>query len=171
MSNQLPPLSRRSSWLEHSIGEKILMSFSKAPGQISFLCCCCLPFVWLQVLERLQHSGFWITCSCGGGVDSSQFSEYILRRENRGSRQPPTLIQIKQELMDWTHLKSPRTFVHISAAMSCETMCLESTSQTQNRFSAQSKKLTISPDINTQSPMLQWKPLHRWLCSGVYLLW
>ncbi|XP_036969334.1 uncharacterized protein LOC119027990 isoform X1 [Acanthopagrus latus] len=54
----------------------------------------------VQVLERLQHSGFWITCSCGGGVDSSQFSEYILRRENRGSQQPPTLIQIKQELMD-----------------------------------------------------------------------
>ncbi|TDH08225.1 hypothetical protein EPR50_G00095570 [Perca flavescens] len=54
----------------------------------------------VQVLERFQQRGFWITASCGGGADSSQFSEYILRREGRGSRQPPTLIQIKQELMD-----------------------------------------------------------------------
>uniref|UniRef100_A0A8C9ZPA2 Potassium channel tetramerization domain containing 1 n=1 Tax=Sander lucioperca TaxID=283035 RepID=A0A8C9ZPA2_SANLU len=54
----------------------------------------------VQVLERFQQRGFWITASCGGGVDSSQFSEYILRREGRGSRHPPTLIQIKQELMD-----------------------------------------------------------------------
>ncbi|XP_022047012.1 BTB/POZ domain-containing protein KCTD1-like isoform X3 [Acanthochromis polyacanthus] len=54
----------------------------------------------VQVLERLQQRGFWITGSCGGGVDSSQFSEYILRRESRGSRHPPTLIPIKQELLD-----------------------------------------------------------------------
>ncbi|XP_049444001.1 uncharacterized protein LOC125895871 isoform X1 [Epinephelus fuscoguttatus] len=54
----------------------------------------------IQVLERLQQRGFWITGSCGGGVDSSQFSEYILRREGRGSQHPPTLIQIKQELVD-----------------------------------------------------------------------
>ncbi|XP_074493003.1 uncharacterized protein LOC141768526 isoform X1 [Sebastes fasciatus] len=54
----------------------------------------------VQVLERLQQKGFWITGSCGGGVDSSQFSEYILRREGRGGRHPPTLIRIKQELMD-----------------------------------------------------------------------
>uniref|UniRef100_A0A3P8TYN0 Potassium channel tetramerization domain containing 1 n=1 Tax=Amphiprion percula TaxID=161767 RepID=A0A3P8TYN0_AMPPE len=54
----------------------------------------------VQVLERLQQRGFWITGSCGGGVDSSQFSEYILRREVRGSRHPPTLIPIKQELLD-----------------------------------------------------------------------
>ncbi|XP_067369482.1 uncharacterized protein [Channa argus] len=54
----------------------------------------------VQVLERLQHSGFRITASCGGGVDSSQFSEYILRRETRGSHNPPTLIQIKQEVTD-----------------------------------------------------------------------
>uniref|UniRef100_A0A8P4KEV8 Potassium channel tetramerization domain containing 1 n=1 Tax=Dicentrarchus labrax TaxID=13489 RepID=A0A8P4KEV8_DICLA len=54
----------------------------------------------IQVLERLQQRGFWITCSCGGGVDSSQFSEYILQREGRGSRQPPTLNRIKQEVMD-----------------------------------------------------------------------
>ncbi|XP_040895424.1 uncharacterized protein LOC121182868 [Toxotes jaculatrix] len=55
----------------------------------------------VQVLERLQQRGFWIAGSCGGGVDSSQFSEYILRREGRGSQhQPPTLVRIKQELMD-----------------------------------------------------------------------
>ncbi|GAA6226207.1 uncharacterized protein LOC108896984 isoform X1 [Lates japonicus] len=54
----------------------------------------------VQVLERLQQRGFWITGSCGGGVDSSQFSEYILRREGRGSRHPPTLTRIKQELVD-----------------------------------------------------------------------
>uniref|UniRef100_A0A668A3D4 Potassium channel tetramerization domain containing 1 n=1 Tax=Myripristis murdjan TaxID=586833 RepID=A0A668A3D4_9TELE len=54
----------------------------------------------VQVLERLQQRGFRITGSCGGGVDSSQFSEYILRREGRGGRRPPTLIRIKQELLD-----------------------------------------------------------------------
>lgn len=65
----------------------------------------CAAVVWfcpcLQVLERLQQRGFWITCSCGGGVDSSQFSEYILRREGRAGRHPPNLIRIKQEVMDW----------------------------------------------------------------------
>ncbi|XP_031735440.1 uncharacterized protein LOC116401261 isoform X1 [Anarrhichthys ocellatus] len=54
----------------------------------------------VQVLERLQQRGFGITGSCGGGVDSSQFSEYILRRESRGSQHPPTLIRIKQEFKD-----------------------------------------------------------------------
>ncbi|KAK2816011.1 hypothetical protein Q5P01_026478 [Channa striata] len=54
----------------------------------------------VQVLERLQQRGFRITASCGGGVDSSQFSEYILWREGRGSHSPPTLIQIKQEVKD-----------------------------------------------------------------------
>ncbi|XP_044055799.1 BTB/POZ domain-containing protein KCTD1-like isoform X5 [Siniperca chuatsi] len=54
----------------------------------------------VQVLERLQQKGFWITGSCGSGVDSSQFTEYILRREGQGSRHPPTLIRIKQEFMD-----------------------------------------------------------------------
>ncbi|KAM7410696.1 hypothetical protein PAMA_001909 [Pampus argenteus] len=55
----------------------------------------------VQVLERLQQRGFWITGSCGGGVDSSQFSEYILRREGRGSWYPPTIVtRIKQELLD-----------------------------------------------------------------------
>ncbi|XP_059197254.1 uncharacterized protein LOC131977828 [Centropristis striata] len=54
----------------------------------------------VQVLERLQQRGFWIAGSCGVGADSSQFSEYILRREGRGSRYPPTLIRIKQEHMD-----------------------------------------------------------------------
>ncbi|KAM8875395.1 BTB/POZ domain-containing protein KCTD1-like isoform 2-T2 [Spinachia spinachia] len=54
----------------------------------------------VQVLERLQQRGFWITGSCGGGVDSSQFSEYILQRESQGSRHPTTLIRIKQELQN-----------------------------------------------------------------------
>ncbi|KAM6938613.1 BTB/POZ domain-containing protein KCTD1-like [Lycodopsis pacificus] len=54
----------------------------------------------VQVLERLQQRGFRITGSCGGGVDSSQFSEYILRRESQGSQHPPTLIRIKQEFKD-----------------------------------------------------------------------
>ncbi|XP_041646407.1 uncharacterized protein LOC121511710 [Cheilinus undulatus] len=53
----------------------------------------------VQVLERLQQRGFWITGSCGGGVDSSQFSEYILQRKGRDSQKNlPTLIRIKQEL-------------------------------------------------------------------------
>ncbi|XP_069544147.1 uncharacterized protein [Brachyistius frenatus] len=54
----------------------------------------------VQVLERLQQRGFWITGSCGGGVDSSQFTEYTLQRETRGSRHPPTLIPVKQEVLD-----------------------------------------------------------------------
>lgn len=73
-------------------------------------------FVWLQVLERLQQRGFSIACSCGGGVDSSQFSEYILRREGRGSRQPPTLIRIKEEHKDWNleEIGDVPVFLHIS---------------------------------------------------------
>uniref|UniRef100_H3CHT8 Potassium channel tetramerization domain containing 1 n=1 Tax=Tetraodon nigroviridis TaxID=99883 RepID=H3CHT8_TETNG len=43
----------------------------------------CCGLSWVQVLERLQRSGFCITCSCGGGVDSSQFTEYFLQREAR----------------------------------------------------------------------------------------
>ncbi|XP_028259665.1 uncharacterized protein LOC114434547 [Parambassis ranga] len=54
----------------------------------------------VQVLERLQQRGFCIAGSCGGGVDSSQFSEYILRREVGSSRQIPTHTPIKQELTD-----------------------------------------------------------------------
>ncbi|KAM3620045.1 uncharacterized protein V6R79_017442 [Siganus canaliculatus] len=54
----------------------------------------------IQVLERFQQRGFWITCSCGGGVDSFQFSEYILRREGQDGRHSPTAIQTKQELTD-----------------------------------------------------------------------
>ncbi|XP_040855931.1 BTB/POZ domain-containing protein KCTD1-like [Ochotona curzoniae] len=34
----------------------------------------------VQVLERLQQRGFAIVGSCGGGVDSYQFSEYVLGR-------------------------------------------------------------------------------------------
>ncbi|KAL0613503.1 BTB/POZ domain-containing protein KCTD1, partial [Plecturocebus cupreus] len=44
----------------------------------------------VQVLERLQQRGFEIVGSCGGGVDSSQFSEYVLRRELRRTPRPYT---------------------------------------------------------------------------------
>ncbi|CAN9500870.1 unnamed protein product [Ophioblennius macclurei] len=45
----------------------------------------------IQVLERLQQRGFWITASCGGGVDSSHFSQYILRRGAGSNQQLPHL--------------------------------------------------------------------------------
>ncbi|XP_046905982.1 uncharacterized protein LOC124487600 [Hypomesus transpacificus] len=54
----------------------------------------------VQVLERLQQRGFEIAGACGGGVDSSQFSEYVLRRERRGGQRDHTLIHIKQEPLD-----------------------------------------------------------------------
>ncbi|XP_051511760.1 uncharacterized protein LOC127416435 isoform X1 [Myxocyprinus asiaticus] len=56
----------------------------------------------VQVLERLQQRGFDITASCGGGVDSTQFSEYVLRREVKRSHRGVTtsVIRIKQELLD-----------------------------------------------------------------------
>ncbi|KAM6962620.1 uncharacterized protein FYW47_008297 isoform 2-T2 [Aplochiton taeniatus] len=54
----------------------------------------------VQVLERLQQKGFLIAGSCGGGVDSSQFSEYVLRREGSPGQRTPTLIRIKQEPLD-----------------------------------------------------------------------
>uniref|UniRef100_A0A4W5QT37 Potassium channel tetramerization domain containing 1 n=1 Tax=Hucho hucho TaxID=62062 RepID=A0A4W5QT37_9TELE len=55
----------------------------------------------VQVLERLQQRGFEIAGACGGGVDSSQFSEYVLRREGRSNGQRGhTLIRIKQEALD-----------------------------------------------------------------------
>ncbi|CAL1594776.1 unnamed protein product [Knipowitschia caucasica] len=55
----------------------------------------------VQVLERLFQKGFSLRAACGGGVDSSQFSEYVLCREiklctNISSSQ----IRIKQEPMD-----------------------------------------------------------------------
>ncbi|TEA37250.1 hypothetical protein DBR06_SOUSAS10010027, partial [Sousa chinensis] len=53
-----------------------------------------------QVLERLQQRGFEIVGSCGGGVDSSQFSEYVLRRELRRTPRGPSVIRIKQEPLD-----------------------------------------------------------------------
>lgn len=55
-----------------------------------------------QVLERLQQKGFEIAASCGGGVDLSQFSEYVLRREIKQvrSRVLTPVIQIKQEPLD-----------------------------------------------------------------------
>ncbi|XP_063058103.1 uncharacterized protein LOC134451528, partial [Engraulis encrasicolus] len=55
----------------------------------------------VQVLERLQQRGFEMVGSCGGGVDSSQFSEYVLRRELRPQGGPcrgvTSVICIKQE--------------------------------------------------------------------------
>ncbi|KAG9333046.1 hypothetical protein JZ751_013855 [Albula glossodonta] len=47
-------------------------------------------------LNSVQR-GFEIAGSCGGGVDSSQFSEYVLRRE---IRKGPSIIRIKQEQLD-----------------------------------------------------------------------
>ncbi|KAK3535669.1 hypothetical protein QTP70_019727 [Hemibagrus guttatus] len=54
----------------------------------------------VQVLERLFQKGFTIVASCGGGVDSSQFSEYILSREDRRCQTIHTPIRIKQEPLD-----------------------------------------------------------------------
>uniref|UniRef100_A0A2K5DZM6 Uncharacterized protein n=1 Tax=Aotus nancymaae TaxID=37293 RepID=A0A2K5DZM6_AOTNA len=54
----------------------------------------------VQVLETLQQRGFEIVGSCGGGVDSSQYSEYVLRRQLRRTPRVPTVIQIKQEPLD-----------------------------------------------------------------------
>ena len=53
-----------------------------------------------QVLERLFQKGFSVAASCGGGVDSSQFSEYVLCREDRRSQLMNTPIRIKQEPLD-----------------------------------------------------------------------
>uniref|UniRef100_A0A674PJG0 Potassium channel tetramerization domain containing 1 n=1 Tax=Takifugu rubripes TaxID=31033 RepID=A0A674PJG0_TAKRU len=47
-----------------------------------------LFFVRLQGFRAISAERLWITCSCGGGGDSSQFREYILQREGRGSKQP-----------------------------------------------------------------------------------
>lgn len=57
-------------------------------------------FLILQVLERLFQKGFSVAASCGGGVDSSQFSEYMLCRQDRRLQQAPTPIRIKQEPLD-----------------------------------------------------------------------
>ncbi|XP_070603773.1 BTB/POZ domain-containing protein KCTD1 isoform X2 [Erythrolamprus reginae] len=54
----------------------------------------------VQVLERLQQKGFEIVGSCGGGVDSSQFSEYVLKRELRRTSRSSSVIRIKQEPLD-----------------------------------------------------------------------
>ncbi|TNN62205.1 BTB/POZ domain-containing protein kctd15 [Liparis tanakae] len=53
-----------------------------------------------RVLERLFQKGFSVAASCGGGVDSSQFSEYVLCREDRRSLCLNTPIRIKQEPLD-----------------------------------------------------------------------
>ncbi|XP_066570113.1 BTB/POZ domain-containing protein kctd15 [Amia ocellicauda] len=54
----------------------------------------------VQVLERLFQKGFSVAASCGGGVDSSQFSEYVLCREDRRCQPTMTPIRIKQEPLD-----------------------------------------------------------------------
>ncbi|XP_069028932.1 BTB/POZ domain-containing protein kctd15-like [Embiotoca jacksoni] len=55
----------------------------------------------VQVLERLFQKGFSMKASCGGGVDSSQFSEYVLCRDLRhGGSTSTTPIRIKQEPLD-----------------------------------------------------------------------
>ncbi|AWP09059.1 putative BTB/POZ domain-containing protein kctd15-like [Scophthalmus maximus] len=54
----------------------------------------------VQVLERLFQKGFSIKASCGGGVDSSQFSEYVLCRDLRPSPSIRTPVWIKQEPLD-----------------------------------------------------------------------
>uniref|UniRef100_A0A672FR86 Potassium channel tetramerization domain containing 1 n=2 Tax=Salarias fasciatus TaxID=181472 RepID=A0A672FR86_SALFA len=51
----------------------------------------------VQVLERFQQKGFWITGSCGGGVDSSHFSHYVLRRDGGGC---PSVSPLKHWLLD-----------------------------------------------------------------------
>uniref|UniRef100_A0A674NNL9 Potassium channel tetramerization domain containing 1 n=1 Tax=Takifugu rubripes TaxID=31033 RepID=A0A674NNL9_TAKRU len=45
----------------------------------------------LHTHQAISAERLWITCSCGGGGDSSQFREYILQREGRGSKQPQAL--------------------------------------------------------------------------------
>ncbi|KAG8143844.1 hypothetical protein E2320_000992, partial [Naja naja] len=62
-------------------------------------CCPGLKEQGNKVLERLFQKGFNVAASCGGGVDSSQFSEYVLCREDRRP-QPNTTIRIKQEPLD-----------------------------------------------------------------------
>ncbi|XP_078112400.1 BTB/POZ domain-containing protein kctd15-like [Sander vitreus] len=56
----------------------------------------------VQVLERLFQKGFSVKASCGGGVDSSLFSEYVLCRElrRRGPSVTGTPVRIKQEPLD-----------------------------------------------------------------------
>ncbi|XP_038662122.1 BTB/POZ domain-containing protein kctd15-like isoform X1 [Scyliorhinus canicula] len=54
----------------------------------------------VQVLERLLHKGFSVVASCGGGVDSSQFSEYVLYRQDNRLQLTPATIRIKQEPLD-----------------------------------------------------------------------
>ncbi|CAN9498650.1 unnamed protein product [Ophioblennius macclurei] len=55
----------------------------------------------VQVLERLFQKGFGVRASCGGGVDASQFSEYVLCRQLRHAHNIcSTPIRIKQEPLD-----------------------------------------------------------------------
>uniref|UniRef100_A0A8C4QBT8 Potassium channel tetramerization domain containing 1 n=1 Tax=Eptatretus burgeri TaxID=7764 RepID=A0A8C4QBT8_EPTBU len=54
----------------------------------------------MQVLERLLQRGFSIVGSCGGGLESSQFSEYLLRRQARRGHPYPAVIRVKEEPLD-----------------------------------------------------------------------
>uniref|UniRef100_A0A665TCI2 BTB domain-containing protein n=1 Tax=Echeneis naucrates TaxID=173247 RepID=A0A665TCI2_ECHNA len=60
----------------------------------------------VQVLERLQYRGFWITASCGAGVDSSQFSEYVLLRGAAGQPHLPSTELLHQKHNGYTKQKS-----------------------------------------------------------------
>ncbi|XP_053701972.1 uncharacterized protein LOC128747809 [Synchiropus splendidus] len=58
------------------------------------------PLNSVQVLERLQQRGFCITASCGGGVDSAQFMEYLLQREDKWNQQLRRIAQLKKEVLE-----------------------------------------------------------------------
>lgn len=79
-----------------------------------------------QVLERLQQRGFEIAASCGGGVDSTQFSEYVLRREVKRSYRGVTtsVIRIKQEPLDQPSTPTEkRNWVFLSEYKGCFHFC------------------------------------------------
>ncbi|KTG33325.1 hypothetical protein cypCar_00001437 [Cyprinus carpio] len=91
------------------LGERIAISGDKALIEEIFpetgdVMCNSVNAGWNQdpthVLERLFQKGFSMVASCGGGVDSSQFSEYILSREDRRCQTSHTPIRIKQEPLD-----------------------------------------------------------------------
>ncbi|KAL7984346.1 hypothetical protein Chor_002916, partial [Crotalus horridus] len=80
--------------LQPMLGEMERWKQDRETGRFSKSCEC------LVVLERLQQRGFEIVGSCGGGVDSSQFSEYVLKRELRRTSRSSSVIRIKQEPLD-----------------------------------------------------------------------
>ncbi|KAG8133543.1 hypothetical protein E2320_011317 [Naja naja] len=91
------------------LGERITLSGDKSLieevfPEIGDVMCNSVNAGWnhdsTHVLERLQQRGFEIVGSCGGGVDSSQFSEYVLKRELRRTSRSSSVIRIKQEPLD-----------------------------------------------------------------------